>query len=244
MDEVQIPLEDTPQTVVGDSKKQGKVQEYLSYLSEFIRIFIIAASIILPVRLFLIQPFYVKGDSMIPNFHESEYLIIDKVSLLYRPLERGEVIVFRYPKTERRFLIKRVIGLPGEKITIHSRKITIYNDQHKDGLKLDESSYGPRELRDEPIDQTLGANQYFVLGDNRPYSYDSERFGAVDRSQIVGRVILRGLPVGKYTYFQPPFYASNQQSLLCQEKRNSMTKVQMASPYLSPCQRCQKSRSS
>lgn len=183
-----------------------KKETVLSYILEFIKIFIIAASIILPIRLFLIQPFYVKGDSMVPNFHEGEYLIIDKVSLLYRALERGEVVVFRYPKTERRFLIKRVIGLPGERVVIRDRQIKIINKENPNGFMLNENEYNPRELRNETIDQQLADNQYFVLGDNRPYSFDSERFGPVERSQIVGRVVLRGLPLTKFTLFETPEY--------------------------------------
>ncbi len=176
------------------------------YFSEFIKIFIIAAAIILPIRLFLIQPFYVKGASMEPNFYENEYLIVDKITPLVHPYQRGEIIVFRYPKTDQHFLIKRVIGLPGERVVIQNHTITIYNKEHPNGFQLNEKTYGPRELRDDVINQTIGDHQYFVLGDNRPVSYDSERFGPVDADQIVGRVVLRGLPVQRFAFFSVPSY--------------------------------------
>lgn len=178
----------------------------LSYFTEFLKIFIVAAAIILPIRLFLIQPFYVKGASMEPNFHENEYLIIDKLSPHFKPFVRGEVIVFRYPKTDHRFLIKRVIGLPGEKIVIKNQAVTIFNEENTDGIPLDESSYNPRELSQRLIVETLAKDEYFVLGDNRPVSFDSERFGAITEDQIVGRVVFRGLPINRIGILKAPMY--------------------------------------
>jgi len=175
-------------------------------LAEFVKVFVIAAAIILPIRLFLIQPFYVKGESMEPNFHEAEYLIIDKLTPNFVPYKRGEVIVFRYPRTERRYLIKRVIGLPGEKIEIRNRRITIYNEEYPKGLLLDEKTYGPRPLRNETDEVVLSDRQYYVLGDNRPVSLDSERFGPVDQDQLVGRVVFRGLPIDRISTFKAPTY--------------------------------------
>lgn len=179
---------------------------FLISLAEFVKVFVIAAAIILPIRLFLIQPFYVKGESMEPNFHEAEYLIIDKLTPHFKPYIRGEVIVFRYPRTERHYLIKRIIGLPGEKIEIRNRKITIYNTEHPKGFMLNEKNYSPRPLRNEADNVELNGHQYYVLGDNRPVSLDSERFGPVDEDQIVGRVAFRGLPIDRISTFKSPTY--------------------------------------
>lgn len=188
------------------SPPQKESNNVLSYFTEFLKIFIVAAAVILPIRLFLIQPFYVKGASMEPNFHENEYLIIDKLSPHFKPFVRGEVIVFRYPKTDHRFLIKRVIALPGEKIVIKNQGVTIFNAESPNGLKLDERSYNPRELSDRLIVETLDPDEYFVLGDNRPVSFDSERFGAVTQDQIVGRVVFRGLPINRIGILKTPIY--------------------------------------
>lgn len=182
---------------------------FLASLAEFVRIFIIAAAIILPIRLFLIQPFYVKGESMEPNFYEAEYLIIDKLTPYFKPYVRGEVIVFRHPKTERHYLIKRVIGLPGERVEIKNKIITIYNKEHPNGLILNEKEYGPRTLRPENIDFVLDNLHYVVLGDNRQVSLDSERFGPIGADQIVGRVAFRGLPIDRVTFFKTPTYTNN-----------------------------------
>lgn len=178
----------------------------LSFVIEFLKIFILAAAIIVPIRLFIVQPFYVKGASMEPNFYESEYLIIDKLTPRFAPYGRGEVVVFRYPKNENRFLIKRIIGLPGEKISINYEGIIITNAANPSGFSLDERSYKPFNLRPEVQSTSLGAREYFVLGDNRPVSYDSERFGPVDADQIVGRVVFRGLPLNRIAVLKTPSY--------------------------------------
>lgn len=208
MDEKLEGQEEQPQNSDGANQKSKKtaLSGISSYFIEFLKIFIVAAAIIVPIRLFLIQPFYVKGASMEPNFFENEYLVIDKLSPHFMPYKRGEVVVFRYPKNENRFLIKRVIGLPGERVVVQKEKITIFNAEHPDGFVLDESSYTPYELRPENAGATLGSSEYFVLGDNRPVSYDSERFGAVDKSQIVGRVEFRGLPINRIGVFNAPEY--------------------------------------
>jgi len=120
------------------SQKSTFASLALEYFAEFVKIFIIAAAIILPVRLFLVQPFYVRGQSMEPNFHDSEYLIIDKLSPRFKPYSRGEVVVFRFDSVDQRYLIKRIIGLPGESIHIANKRITITNNDHPKGLTLDE----------------------------------------------------------------------------------------------------------
>lgn len=178
----------------------------LEYFAEFVKIFIIAAAIILPVRLFLVQPFYVRGQSMEPNFHDSEYLIIDKLSPRFKQYARGEVVVFRFDSPDQRYLIKRIIGLPGEEVHIENKHVTIFNADHPQGLTLDEKMYKPNELGFETLDVTVGEDEYFVLGDNRENSYDSSKFGPIKTRQVVGRVFMRGLPLSKFEIFSPPTY--------------------------------------
>lgn len=189
-----------------EQPRQSRKEEMRETLAEVIKIFILAAAVILPVRMFLIQPFYVKGASMEPNFYENEYLIIDKITPRLRAYQRGEPIVFRYPPSERKYLIKRIIGLPSERVVIHERRIMIYNAEHPDGFALDEGAYNPYLLRDEEIDVQLSGSEYYVLGDNRPLSFDSEMFGPIKKENITGRVFFRGWPVGRMTVFEPPTY--------------------------------------
>ena len=174
------------------------------FFLELVKIALLAGITIGLVRYFLFKPFYVKGASMEPNFSEHEYLIIDELSYRFREPERGEVIVFKYPENPKEYFLKRVIGLPGETVKVAEGGITVYNKQKPEGLSIVES-YLPKDLTTsgEKI-VTLGENQYFVLGDNRANSYDSRRFGAIDKSLIVGRAWLRGWPVNKIQTFKAP----------------------------------------
>jgi len=170
-----------------------------------VKIIVISLVIIIPVRYFLIQPFYVKGASMEPNFYDHEYLIIDEITYRFRDPERGEIIVFRYPRNPQEYFIKRIIGLPGEKIAFRDGGIYIFNSAHPDGYRLAEDNYLAEgvmtySLTEEPI--TIGENEYFVLGDNRNSSKDSRSFGAVNRSFVTGRVLLRGWPLSRLEYFE------------------------------------------
>lgn len=173
---------------------------------EFVKIAILAGITIGLVRYFLFKPFVVKGASMEPNFYDKEYLIIDELSYRLRVPERGEVIVFKYPEDPKEYFLKRVIGLPGERIKVAEGHITIYNDQHPEGFEVDEKYLAPDLLTTGERVTELGAHEYFVLGDNRPNSHDSRRFGPVDQSLIVGRVWVRGWPLNRIQVFGTPTY--------------------------------------
>lgn len=174
------------------------------FLLELVKVAILAGVTIALVRYFLFKPFYVKGASMEPNFYDREYLIIDELTYRLRAPERGEVIVFKYPENPREYFLKRIVGLPGERVKVTNGQITIYNQEHPEGIILDET-YLPKDLETAGEEVTsLGTNQYFVLGDNRPNSYDSRRFGAIDKSLIVGRTILRGWPLNRAEIFRTP----------------------------------------
>lgn len=167
------------------------------FIWEVCKIVVISLVIIVPVRYFLIKPFYVKGASMEPNFHDYEYLIIDEISYRFGHPQRGDVVVFRYPLDPRQFFIKRVIGLPGETIQIDNGEVTVLNQQYPDGIILDEPYLEDTVKTSGSIDVTLGANEYYLLGDNRPSSLDSRVFGPVTRDHIVGQTLLRGWPFNR-----------------------------------------------
>lgn len=169
----------------------------LAFAAEMIKVALIALAIILPVRYFLVKPFYVNGASMEPNYFDREYLIIDEISYRFADPARGEVVVFHYPQDESQYFIKRVIGLPGERVVVADGKITIYNAAQAQGLVLDEPYLLPDVLTAGAVDITLGADEFFVFGDNRNASLDSRRFGPVNRREIVGRTWIRGWPLDR-----------------------------------------------
>ncbi|MFA4817954.1 MAG: signal peptidase I [Parcubacteria group bacterium] len=188
------------------------------FILEIIKVFVLALVIILPVRVFLFQPFFVQGASMEPNFENNQYLIINEfgykqtavdVSKLhlftvnpFRELTRQEVAVFRYPKNRSQFFIKRIIGLPGERVQIKDGTVTIFNQENPDGIVLDESAYLSSEVKTQGEAVTaLKDNEYFVMGDNRGASSDSRSWGPVKEADIVGKVLLRAWPLDQLSIF-------------------------------------------
>lgn len=144
---------------------------------EFIKVVLISLAIVLPIRTYIAQPFIVSGESMEPNFHDGEYLIIDELTYQFRQPRRGEVIVFRYPLNPREFFIKRIIGLPGETVEIQTGKVV--------------AKAAPN------VTMILSENEYFVMGDNRPNSSDSRFWGALPKNKIMGRALLRLWPIAR-----------------------------------------------
>lgn len=175
------------------------------FVVEVVQIIVISVAIILPVRYFLIQPFVVRGASMEPNFYDHEYLIIDEVSYRWGEPERGDIVVFRYPRDETQFFIKRVIGLPGETVDVSDGQVRIVNDASPVGRVLEEPYIGSEQTLGKKRAE-LGPDEYFMMGDNRGYSLDSRSFGPVHRDEIVGRVWFRGFPFNRIGGFQLPEY--------------------------------------
>lgn len=169
-----------------------------------VKVAVLAGITIALIRYYLFKPFYVKGASMEPNFHEKEYLIIDELSFRFREPVRGEVIVFRFPEDPKEYFLKRVIGLPGETVKVQGGKVYIYNSENPEGFLLDENYLPDSLITDGDRTTKVGENQLFVLGDNRPNSFDSRRFGPIDKSLVVGRAWLRGWPLNKLTVFSTP----------------------------------------
>ena len=185
------------------------IKNFFNFVFELIKVVVISLIIILPIRYFLIQPFYVKGASMEPNFYDHEYLIIDEISYRFNEPKRGDIMVFRYPRNPQEYFIKRIIGLPEERIQIKQGKIYIYNRNYPDGLELAEpylNNGGQTYSLNENI-ISLAKDEYYVLGDNRGSSKDSRSFGPVDRSFIIGRVLLRGWPFDRINLFESTEYS-------------------------------------
>ncbi|MDI6591704.1 MAG: signal peptidase I [Patescibacteria group bacterium] len=181
------------------------MRNFLIFIWEILKIVIIAVLIVAPIRYFIFQPFLVKGQSMEPNFENGDYLIIDEISYRFRDLQRGEVVVFKYPQNPSQRFIKRIVGLPGETIEIEGGKVIIY--QNSRALILDESSYLPPSLKTPgDIRISLGKDEYFVLGDNRFSSFDSRRWGPLPRENIIGRVFLRLWPFSALAKIEAPAY--------------------------------------
>ncbi len=171
------------------------MKKLLVFSWEIIKIVVISLAIIIPIRYYLIQPFFVRGASMEPNFDDGQYLVVDEISYRFEDPERGEVIVFKYPKDPSQYYIKRIIGLPNEVVEIKENQVKIYNDQNPEGIILDESAYltDSGRIPNETY-LKLGPDEYFVMGDNRQASSDSRVWGPLKKDLIIGRVWVRAWP--------------------------------------------------
>lgn len=168
-------------------------------LMEIFRFSLIAILIVVPVRLFIAQPFIVSGASMETTFHSGEYLIVDQVTYHFEKPHRGDVIIFRYPRDPSKFFIKRVIGLPGDTISIEDGIITITNEANPKGMILSEE-YAETMPPAAKFVEKVGEREYFVMGDNRDESSDSRSWGVLQEERIVGRAWLRLFPPQQADY--------------------------------------------
>lgn len=176
---------------------------------EIIKIVVISLAIIVPIRYFVVQPFFVKGASMEPNFEDGDYLLIDEISPRFKDYQRGDVIVFHYPQNPKLYFIKRVIGLPGEEMEVNDGRVFISGGSNAKKTALSETYLPLGLLTVGDLKITLKADEYFVLGDNRNASSDSRRWGAVNKSFITGRVLVRAWPIAHAGLIEEPDYSAD-----------------------------------
>lgn len=173
---------------------------------DLVRFILIAIAIVLPVRMLIAQPFIVSGNSMFPTFEDKQYLIVDQVSYRFDTPKRGDVVIFRFPLDPSKFFIKRLVGLPNEKVEIRDGIISITNVDGET-FSLDEPYLETVNWGKGDFSMSLKDDEYFVMGDNRSASSDSRSWGVLPRKNIVGRAFLRLLPTstaeinpGEYRY--------------------------------------------
>jgi signal peptidase I len=170
-----------------------------NFFTELLKFVLIAAVIVVPLRLFVAQPFIVSGASMEPTFENGQYLIVDELTYHFDAPKRGDVIIFRYPKDTSQFFIKRIVGLPGESVLIRNGQIEIQK-QNGTTTTLNEP-YVVNQGNGPDATYQIPAGDYFVMGDNRPESSDSRSWGLLPRADIVGRAAVRLLPFNTATTF-------------------------------------------
>jgi signal peptidase I len=174
---------------------EEKPQSVRQSFWELVRFAAIALLIVIPVRVFIAEPFVVSGSSMFPTFENGNYLIVDKISYKLSDPQRDDVVVFKYPNDETKFFIKRIIGLPGETVDINGSTVIITNAAHPQGFTLDEPYV--KNASNNVTHSVLKDDEYFVMGDNRNASSDSRYWGPVKKDLLTGRALLRLLPVTK-----------------------------------------------
>ncbi len=182
------------------------MRQFFASVLEVFEVALVAVGAVFVIRSFLVQPFLVSGSSMVPNFKNGDYLLVDELTYRFRPPERGEVIVFRYPNDPSTYFIKRIVGLPGERIVIKDDKIMVYNQTTTGGFVLTED-YLPKSIYTNGDEEfKLKDDQYLTLGDNRSLSFDSRSWGPLPKNDIVGLVRLRLWPLPDFQAFAAPQY--------------------------------------
>ncbi len=159
----------------------------------FWRTIIVFILIVAGLRLFVIDPFLVHGSSMDPTFRDGNYVIVDKLTYALSNPKRGDVIVFKAPTEDGRYFIKRIIGLPDERVVVDGSVVQIYNTEYPNGFVIYEPYVEFESGR--KADRTLKSDEYFVMGDNREVSSDSRSWGALKETAITGRALIRLLPI-------------------------------------------------
>ncbi len=191
--------EENVPTVTGPTPPKEEKKGFWSSVGELVRFALLAAVIVLPVRMFIAQPFIVSGSSMFPTFMDGEYLIVDELSYHLGNPKRDEVVIFKYPNDTKKYFIKRIIGLPNETVQIRGSAVTIINKENPKGFVLTEPYV--KNTSENSMTFELGDDEYFVMGDNRNASSDSRYWGPVPRKLMIGRAFLRLFPVTKVDAF-------------------------------------------
>ena len=168
-----------------------------SFFLDIIETVVVALAIFVVCYLFLFQPHQVKGNSMLPNFHDGEYILTDKVSYRFGEPQRGDVVVFKAPRNEEVDYIKRIIALPGEEVKVEANAVYINNNILTESYLTSEYPTYPGTFLTEGNNVSVPADSYFVLGDNRNHSSDSREWGFIKRDGIVGRAFFRYWPFTK-----------------------------------------------
>ena len=182
-------------TVGADLQFETDSKDRVPFLQEakvWARDIFFAALTAILIVVFVVQPVKVEGTSMQPRLFDHERIFVNKFVYHFAEIDRGDIVVFWFPREPTKSLIKRVIGLPGDRVEIHSGKVFVNNRQLNEAYVrseyFDKRSYGPLEVPE---------NNYFVMGDHRNSSNDSRHWGCVPRRNIFGRAIFRYWPVSR-----------------------------------------------
>ncbi|HLJ27303.1 MAG TPA: signal peptidase I [Candidatus Angelobacter sp.] len=179
---------------VTEQKPAEPVREegHLRVLRSWARDLFFSISISLFIILFVYQPVKVEGGSMEPGLQDQERIFINKLAYRLENIQRGDIIVFRYPRDPRKSFIKRVIGLPGDHVRVFDGRVYLNG-------RLTPEPYVPEEYLDSRSygETKVPADSYFVLGDHRSMSNDSRDFGPVPRSNIYGKAVFGYWPMDK-----------------------------------------------
>lgn len=178
-----------------------------AFVLDILQVIVFAVALFLFVYLLILQPHKIKGNSMEPNYHNGQFLLTDKVSYRFNEPARGDIVVFKAPPDFKDEFIKRIVGVPGDKLSVRSGKIYLNG-------KVLEEEYIPASMQTSAGNFTLNgkvvtvpADSYFTAGDNRPHSFDSRAWGFVEKDKITGRAWVIYWPISDIGVFEKVNYS-------------------------------------
>lgn len=182
------------------------IKRIIAAFFDFLQGIVVLAAIFVMIYLFILSPQEISGSSMEPNFFDKEYILTYKVEYKLNEPQRGDVVIFKSPKNKEIDYIKRIIGLPGERVLLKNSTFYINGQPIREpylpkGLYVFSGSYLP-----ENSERVIPEGQYFVVGDNRPHSSDSREFGPIAKEEFIGKAFFRYWPLDRAGIILRPEY--------------------------------------
>ncbi len=185
----------------------GGIKRAIAAFFDFLQGIVVVLALLVMVYLFIMSPQEINGSSMEPNFHNGEFILTNKVLYKFRPPQRGDVVIFKSPPNKEIDYIKRIIGLPGDTVSVQNDAMYV------NGQKVDEPYLAP----DTPIfggaylaegqSIVVPPDSYFMMGDNRAHSSDSREFGPINQTDFIGTAIFRYWPFSQMGTLHHPTYS-------------------------------------
>lgn len=196
------------------------VKAIIDFVMDILETVTFVGSIFIVIYLFIMQPNQVKGASMVPTFHDGEYIFTSKVTFKFRSIERGDVVVFKSPRNPDLEYIKRVIGVSGDTIRITQGTVFVNNKALEEPYIADRTNLWEGGYIHEDEIVTVPDKKLWVMGDNRPRSSDSRDFGPIETESLIGQVFYRYFPPNRMGIIKNPFHYAVKESLLQSPKRS------------------------
>lgn len=174
---------------------KGFFNNFSTHIIDFIQTLVVFGAIFALIYWQIAQPHRVSGNSMFPNFHNSDLIITDKLSYKFGDPQKGDIVVFENPRNNADHFIKRVIALPGDSIKVESEKVFVNGQLVEEVYLPDFVPTLPKGFLTEGVPIKAGDNQYYVFGDNREHSSDSREWGPIGKEKIIGKAFIRYWPI-------------------------------------------------
>jgi len=182
------PVDDEVKKEVGQARAASGGK---SVLREYAEALIVAVLLALVIRTFVVQAFKIPSGSMLPTLQIGDHILVNKFMYSFAPIQRGDIIVFKFPQDETRDFIKRVIGLPGETLEIRGKRVLINGDPLQESYAVySDGPFARGGDRDRLGPLVIPAGQLFMMGDNRDHSMDSRVWGFLDARKIKGKAFI------------------------------------------------------